>query len=228
MLSFIYTAILGLDLGFIQISITNLIILITFILSIYAESNPLVKKKWMLNPYNIYHHGESYRFLSSGFIHDGYIHLGFNMLVLHSFGHNVEYILYFLLDSIAPFTYLGFYILAVIISGFPSYLKNLDKIYYNSLGASGAVSAVVFASILYQPLGNIGLLFLPPEISLPGFVFGILYLMYSAYMARNASDFINHDAHLYGALFGIIFFVLIHPQVVFQFLDQLSQWEGFF
>ena len=217
-----------------NLTITGILIFITIGLSIYAEENPIVKKKWIFNPYSISKYNEYARFLTSGFIHNGYIHMGVNMYVFYSFGGVLERIFSSpqVLGSYGPIAYPIFYLLAIIVSGIPSYFKHRHKIHYNALGASGGVSAVVFAFVLFFPLNRIGIIFLPPQFSLPGFVVAILYLFYTIYMSRRQdqgyNDRIGHDAHLYGALFGIVFSIVIYPPVLSEFIKQISNWEGFF
>ncbi len=209
-----------------NITFTGILVFVTIALSIYAESNPEVKRRWMLNPYQVAQRGEYYRFITSGFIHSGYIHLAFNMLVLHSFGNVMEYIFGAILGGAGSIVFLVFYLLAIVVSDIPTFLKYRDSPHYNSLGASGGVSAIVFAAILFNPTAPIGFIFIP--VSFPGFVIGILYLFYTAYMARNSNSFINHDAHLYGSLFGIVFCIAIYPPVISRFIEQVSNWGGFF
>jgi membrane associated rhomboid family serine protease len=114
--------------------------------------------------------------------------------------------------------YLALYIGALIFSNIPTYIKHRNDYNYRSLGASGAVSAVLFAFILLKPWQTIYLFFIP----VPAIIYAVLFLVYSAYMSRKGGDHINHDAHFYGALFGIIFTILLHPDVVNIFLAELS------
>ena len=217
-----------------NLTITGVLIFITIGLSIYAEENPLVKKKWIFNPYSIDKYNEYYRFLTSGFIHNGYIHMGINMYVFYSFGGILEQIFSRpnMMAGWGSITFVVFYILAIIVSSIPSYIKHRNSMHYNALGASGGVSAIVFAFVLFYPLAPIGIIFLPPEFSLPGFVVAILYLFYTIYMSRKQdqgyNDRIGHDAHLYGALFGIVFSIAINPSVLGRFIEQISNWRGFF
>lgn len=218
-----------------NVNVTGILIFITVILSIYAEENPGFKKKWIFNPYSIHKYNEYQRFLTSGFIHNGYLHLGVNMYVFYSFGSLLEREVFQspeVLGASGQWVYPIFYLLAIIAAGIPSYFKHRHKIYYNALGASGGVSAVVFAFVLFFPMNGIGIIFLPDQFALPGFIFAILYLFYTAYMARQQDkgyqDNIGHDAHLYGALFGILFSILIYPQVIFLFIREIMSWKGFF
>jgi membrane associated rhomboid family serine protease len=157
--------------------------------------------------------GQYYRFFSCGLIHADWGHLIFNMLALYLFGigrvetpmgviyTGVEYQFINIFGSIGKLFYLGIYILALAVSLLPTYLKNKDNYHYRSLGASGAVSAVIFAGILFNPLNGMGLLFIP--IYVAGFIFGILYLVISSWLEKRGGGNINHSAHIFGALFGV-------------------------
>jgi membrane associated rhomboid family serine protease len=181
---------------------------------------------WMLNPYAVIHRGQYYRILTSGFIHHDWVHLIFNMITLYFFGRNMEYVFIFLFGGgKGIFYYLVLYFLGMVVADVPSLLKHKDNPNYNSLGASGAVSAVLFASILFSPTNKIYLFFIP--IGIPGFIFGALYLIYSYYQGKRMADNINHDAHLYGALFGIIFSVVIRPAVLPGFFEQILNYQLF-
>jgi len=203
--------------------ITYLLIGINIILSIYAWSNPAVFSKWTMNPYLIRTKNQYYRFITSGFIHGSYMHLFFNMLTLYFFGERIEHNFTFIFEKMAPIMYLALYVSAIIVSDLPTFFKRRNDSYYNSVGASGAISAVVFASILFMPLNKLCLYAI---ICIPGFIFGILYLIYSYYEARRDSQ-INHDAHLYGALFGIIFCIIVYPHSISIFIEQIRAWRFF-
>ncbi len=204
-------------------SYTLIIIIVTVATSVSAWNKPGMYYGWMFNPYQIARNGQVYRFLSSGFIHDGWVHLGFNMFTFYFFGRNVEQIYTYVLGPSGPTFFVVMYLLAIIVSDLPSYFKYKDFQGYNSLGASGAVSAMVFSSILYMPLNDICLYF----ICLPGFIIGILYVIYSVYQGRAMSDNINHQAHLIGAFFGVIFSLIISPGALPSFLEQISQFRLF-
>lgn len=220
-------SLLGLTFRMPEISATTTILIITVILSLYAESDPMIKAKWMMNPFRIIHRGEYYRLITSGFIHSGYIHLAFNMFVLHSFGPLAEYITQLAIGpTYGTLAFVAIYLLAMVVADIPSLLKHQNNDWYNALGASGAISAIVFFCIMFNPTGMIGFIFIP--IQFPGFVLGILYLFYSYYMARNSNDNIGHDAHLFGALFGIVASIVVFPNVVFSFFQRISEWAGFF
>ncbi len=198
---------------------TTWILIVTIATSFYAWNKPDIYQKWLLNPYKVKHQRQYWRFITSGFVHLNYMHLFFNMFALFFFGQHVAY--YF--GSNGDELMLALYLLGIVISDIPTYLKYRDIPNYNSLGASGGVAAVVFSSIMFDPLNPIYIMFIPYGI--PGFVLGALYLVYSYYQGKRMADNINHDAHLYGAIFGLVFTVLLRPGVVVSFVEQISQWR---
>jgi membrane associated rhomboid family serine protease len=144
------------------------------------------------------------------------MHLGFNMLTLYFFGRYIESAFLQIFDS--KLYYLGFYLLALVVSDIPTYFKYKNDYNYRTIGASGAVSAVVFSFILFNPWQRIGVFFIP----MPAILYGFLYLGYTIYMSRRGQGSgINHDAHLWGALFGIIFPLIFEPRIGPFFVDQL-------
>jgi len=198
---------------------TTLILVVTIATSFYAWKRPEIYKKWILTPYLIKQSGEYWRFITSGFIHLNYMHLFFNMFALFFFGQHVAY--YF--GPKGDYLMVLLYLLGIVIADVPTYLKYQNVPNYNSLGASGGVAAVVFSSIMFDPLNPIYLMFIP--IGIPGFVLGALYLVYSYYQGKRMADNINHDAHLFGALFGLVFTVALRPGVVVSFVEQISNWR---
>jgi membrane associated rhomboid family serine protease len=200
-------------------SITLIIIFLTIAASFYAWEKPELYEKWMMYPYRVKRNNEYHRMLTSGFIHSGYGHLAFNMLSLYFFGKTVEL-------NMTPIIFTLFYLLALVVSDIPTFLKQQNNPGYRSLGASGAVAAVIFSSILVRPDKNIGFLFLP-GIEISGFIFGIMYLIYSYYQAKNSTDNIAHEAHFYGAVFGILFTVILYPKFIDSFFHYISNWKMF-
>ena len=204
--------------------ITYILIAITVLVSMYAFNRSDVMRRFILSPYIVKSQGEYYRFITSGFLHKDHVHLIFNMITLYFFGQIIEVVFAAIFGSRGSLYYIALYVLAIIVSDIPSYFKHRHNPAYSSLGASGGVAAIVFAFILFLPLEKINLyLFIP----IPGFILGFLYLVYSYYQGRKAADHINHDAHLYGALFGLIFCVILYPPAVQNFIDQLKNWRTF-
>ncbi|WP_338874392.1 rhomboid family intramembrane serine protease [Spirosoma sp. SC4-14] len=206
-------------------SVTLIIILATVGISIWAWNDYSVMNRWIMNPSQVARRGQYYRFVTSGFLHADWGHLIFNMISLYAFGGLMEQVFSSLFGRNGALFYIGFYLLAIIISDIPTFLKYRKDSSYNSLGASGGVSAIIFAAILISPLTKIYLFFIP--IGIPGFIFGPLYLLYSAYESRRGVGNVNHDAHIYGALFGVLFIILVYPPVLPQFIDQIAGWRLF-
>ena len=190
-----------------MLSMTIIIIIITAIVSFTAFSNDKVMNDLIFYPPAITSNRQYYRFITCGFIHADIAHLAFNMISLYLFGRFVEEQFITIFDNGGRLLYLLLFILALIVCLLPTYFKNRDNYHYRSLGASGAVSAVVFAGLMIAPYVKVGFFFIPPII--PGFVFGPLYLIISAYLDRKGGGNINHSAHLWGALFGVAFLIIV-------------------
>ena len=204
----------------------NLLILYSFLLptviiSIIAFRNVEVFDKLKFNPAHIQHSKEWYRFFSYGVIHADYMHLIINMYVLYSFGKLIIYDFQSIFGSLSNLYFTLLYIPALAISVIPSYLKNKENIFYNSVGASGAVSAVVYTSIVLNPTLPMGLIFIP--IQLPAWVFGVLYLIYTIVMSKKTQTRVGHSAHLWGALYGMFFILLIEPKIYVWFFNQILE-----
>ncbi len=201
---------------------TYILVALTALVSIPAFNNNEWFLKLQFNAYQIYHRKEFYRLFTHGLLHASWMHLIVNMLVLIFFGPNVEkYLQYILGPNLQPLShliYILFYFGAVIIASISSLFRHKDDVWYNAVGASGAVSAVLFFFIFMNPWE---LLYLYGIIPIPGIISGVLYLIYSHYMSRKGTDHINHDAHISGAIFGFIFPLLINFRLIFYFMDQL-------
>jgi membrane associated rhomboid family serine protease len=181
--------------------------------------------RWMFTPYRIHHRKQWDRFVLSGFIHKDYTHLLFNMFTFYFFGGVVEQFLRYKYGvAIGGVLFVGFYLLGIVLSDLPTYLKNKDNPQYRALGASGGTAATVFASIVLMPLSDICMFGL---LCFPGFILGGFFLIYSYVKGKQDQDGINHDAHLYGALFGIAFILLLSPSSAGLFLDQLKSYRPF-
>lgn len=193
---------------------TIILIAVTCVVSFLGFGNPqLIDKMIFWSP--AVKRGQYYRFLSHALIHADGAHLLFNMVTLYFFGQAMENLYEKLLG---PLGFALFYAGAVVVGMVPSYLANRDNPAYRSLGASGGVSAVLFAFILVNPWATILVWFLP----VPAILYAVAYVVYSIYMDRQRSDNINHSAHLWGAAYGVIFTVLAAPRVVGYFLEQLT------
>lgn len=205
-------------------SITYIIIGITVLISMISFSNPKLLRALMMNPYTILHNRQYYRFLTSGFVHINHMHLLFNMFSFYFFGTAVEQIFNYIFGADGPVYFISLYVLSIIVSDLPTFFKQRNNPSYNSLGASGAVAAVIFAFIIFQPLQDICVFI---ALCMPGFILGILFVGFSYYQGKRSRDAINHEAHLYGALFGLLFCVLVYPNSIHVFWTQLQQWKYF-
>ncbi len=205
-----------------ELTITIVIIIITAGVSLYTMQKPWLLNSLMMNPQAIVSGGQYYRLITSGFIHRDHMHLILNMFSFYFFGRQLEYIFNEIFGSLGSVHFLAIYLLGIIISDIPTVLKHRNNEHYNSLGASGAVSAVVFACILFLPLQKICLY---GVFCFPGIVLGLAYLGYSFYSSKKSKDGINHDAHLYGALFGMIYCLVFYPYSLTLFLQQIGEWK---
>jgi len=201
-------------------SVTLIIIVVTALVSLLAFNKHEMFRRLAFNAYDIKHFKNSYRFLSYALIHADWVHLLVNMMVLYSFGRIVEQYYEILFGSKGILYFILLYVGGTALSTLPSYGKHKDDYTYTAVGASGAVSAVVFASILFDPLSKIYIFLIP--IGIPAIVFGVLYLVYSAYMGKKNIDNVGHDAHFWGAVFGFVFTIGLKPELIVRLFSILS------
>jgi len=206
------------------LTITYALIGLTVLISMYSFNNEGLLRSLIMNPYLISSRKQYYRLLTSGFIHKDHMHLLLNMVTFYFFGGVIEQVFTIIFGSMGGFYFVILYLMAIVVSDLPTVLKHKSNPGYNSLGASGGVAAVVFASIILLPLQDICLYF---ALCMPGFILGTLYLVYSYYQGRKANDGINHDAHLYGALFGFLFCIILIPASLPNFIEQVMSWRYF-
>ncbi|HBK46276.1 MAG TPA: rhomboid family intramembrane serine protease [Xanthomonadaceae bacterium] len=196
--------------------ITLILIAVTAIVSWMAFNNRKLADRLILWPPALDRHRQYDRLLTYGFIHADFGHLIFNMITLFFFGRPIERVMTQITGSVL--TYPLFYLAALVVSILPSYIKNQKNPNYLSLGASGAVSAVLFAYILLAPWTIILVFFIPA----PAIIYAVFYVGYSIWMDRRGGDRINHSAHLAGAAFGVMFMLIMEPRVLQIFLEQLA------
>lgn len=194
-------------------SLTIVLIVITCIISFAAFNNHGLMDKLLLWPAKMNEPVTYYRFLTAGFVHADTTHLAFNMITLYFFGDIIN-------QYIGNELFILLYVLGIVVSCLPSFIKKRGDAGYRSLGASGGVAAIVFAMIYIAPWSKIGLFFL---LYIPSILFAVLYLVYSVYMARKGTGYINHDAHLWGSVFGFLFMLLIDPSHGIFFIEKLLQ-----
>ena len=186
---------------------------ITILSSIWAFSNQTLFSNMILQPYSVSRGQRVYTVITSGMIHNDWMHLLFNMLSYYFFAFQLE-------PAIGHWQFGFLYVASLILSDLPTIYKHKNDEWYHSLGASGAVSAIIFSAIMYSPVSTMSLMILP--IPIYSVIFGILYLIYCNYASKHARDNINHDAHMFGALSGMLITIVLHPHVVNDFLMQIS------
>ena len=203
-----------------SLSITLVIIIASITVSLYVSEKLELKHKMLFNPAKVYYHNEWYRLFSHAFIHADLVHLGINMFVLYFFGQYVELFFTLRFGSLGLIYFITLYTGGILFASLPALRKNKDNPLYNSLGASGAVSAVLFSSIILDPTNTI---YIYVAIPMPAIVFGVLYVGYEMYMNNRGRTNIAHDAHLLGALFGVLFTIIISPKfVITNFIHQIQ------
>jgi membrane associated rhomboid family serine protease len=197
---------------------TLIIIIITCIFSLMAFNKPELMYKYQFNPYQVYHRKQWYRLFSYAFLHANWMHLFVNMFVLYSFGSFIENRFRYYFDSGWGIYFIILYLSSIIVSTLFTLIKQRDNYYYNAVGASGAVSAIVFSSILFEPMSKLLIFGIVPVSAI---IFGVLYLIYSYYMSKKNIDNIGHDEHFLGAIYGFIFPILIKPELFNIFLYKI-------
>ena len=204
----------------IAFTITIIILLLTCVISFIAFSNDKITEDLIFYPPAISNRNQWYRFVTCGFIHADFMHLAFNMYTFYLFGDMVERAFTDIFPETGKALYIILYISSLVVCLLPTYLQHKDNYHYRSLGASGAVSAVIFIGIFLNPTMGMGIFPIPFHI--PAFIFGPLYLFISAYLANKGHGNINHSAHIWGAFYGIIFLIITS-----QFMSGFRPIENF-
>lgn len=197
-----------------QTPVASVIFAITIITSLMAFSNEALLGKLILHPYGVYRKKNVYTVLTSGLIHNDWMHLIFNMFSYYFFAFQLEKVM-------GHWQFALLYIASLILSDLPTVYKKRNNYNYYCLGASGAVSAVIFGSILYHPMGGIQIF--PIPFTIANIFFGPLYLVYCYFASKHARDNVNHDAHLYGALSGVLITIMLNPAVVHDFITGFNE-----
>ncbi|MGV8931413.1 MAG: rhomboid family intramembrane serine protease [Luteimonas sp.] len=200
-----------------NLSITVIIIAATCIVSWLAFNNRQLLDRLILWPPAIDRYKQYDRLVTHGFIHADFTHLLFNMVTLFFFSRDVEALV---VERIGALGYVLFYLSAIVIAILPTYTRHRHDAQYRSLGASGAVSAVLFASILMAPWTGIYIFFIP--IPIPAIIYAVLYVGYSIWMDKRGTDNINHSAHLWGAAYGVLFVLVMEPGLIGHFMRELA------
>jgi len=199
-----------------HVSLTIVIVAITVLVSWRAFNDRALLERLILWPPAVERRKQYDRLLTHGFIHADWMHLLFNMITLWSFGSAVERVFS---EWITPVGYVLFYLSAIVIAILPTYIRHRQDANYRSLGASGGVSAVLFAFILFDPWSK--LIIFPIPVPIPAFLFAILYIGYSIWMDRRGGGNVNHSAHLWGAAYGVLFTLVLEPRVFAHFTRTL-------
>jgi membrane associated rhomboid family serine protease len=188
---------------------------LTLAISFIAFSSDWVYENFILHPASVYHGKNLHTLITSGFIHADLMHLFFNMFSFFFFAFTLE-------GKLGHWQFGLLYGLSLVLSDLPTVVRYKDSYNYRSLGASGAISAVIFSFILFNPLAGMGFVFLP-GIDIPAVIFGALYLYYCSYASKRQLGNINHDAHLFGALSGIMITIVMRPHVLVDFIHAISE-----
>jgi len=201
-------------------TITILLLIACVGVSLMAFNDSGLMAKLLFSPYEIRRKNQWYRFITHGFVHADYVHLFMNMWVLYIFGTDVEKTLAIIYGSNGTLYFILLYVGGLLFSTLYSFWRHIDHPHYAAVGASGAISSVTFAFIMIYPTA--GLYLFPFPFEIPAFVFGGLYLIYSWYMARRGRDNIGHDAHFFGALYGVVFMIILEPRLIPLLLEYFA------
>jgi membrane associated rhomboid family serine protease len=197
------------------------ILVVTVIASYLAFNRPALKEQLLYHPYRVNAFKEWHRIVTHAFVHADFMHLALNAFVLFQFGARIEALMQQTLGAaFFPLLYFG----GIAFAAIPGMVRHHDNPSYRSLGASGAVSAVLISYILHFPTAELLLFFIVP---LPAFIVGILFFVYEHQMDHRSAGHIAHDAHLWGGLYGLLFTVATSPQVVPAFVNALTSYLGF-
>ena len=202
--------------------ITKIISVVVFLVSIQAFNNPAFFEKYKHSPYRVYHFKEYYRLVTSGFLHGSWVHLLVNLFVFWQFGDFVENFIFYSIfgKTIGAILYALLVLLSVVAGNIPSTLKYKNSPNYGSIGLSGAVSAILFSYVLVNPWSKIYLYAIIPIYTI---VAAVLYLVYSQWASKNSRDNIDHSAHFYGAVFGLVYTIAVYPKIFLYFIDRLKE-----
>jgi membrane associated rhomboid family serine protease len=193
--------------------VASFIFAITILTSVMAFSNDNLYANMILHPYSVSRRQRVYTVITSGLIHNDWMHLFFNMLSFYFFAFRLE-------SMLGHWQFGLLYFVSLILSDLPTVYKHRNDDWYHSLGASGAVSAVIFSAILFDPIAK--MMIMPIPIGIPAVIFGVLYLIYCNYASKYSRDNINHDAHMFGALSGLLITIILQPHVVHSFIEQIT------
>jgi membrane associated rhomboid family serine protease len=193
------------EISFSYSPVATTLFVLTILLSIYGFKRQDFLSKMLFSPYQVYHHRKWFQLVTSGLVHNDFFHLLFNMITFYFFAFHLEI-------AIGSQNFAIIYIGSLVLSHLLTLSKNKDNYNYRSLGASGAISGVIFSSILIFPTNK--MIIMPIPIPLPSVVFGVAYLVWCRFATSRANDNINHDAHFSGAVAGVILMLLLEGRSI--------------
>jgi len=200
-------------------SITILLIIVTCLISWQSFNNPAMQDKLLHYPYLEARDKDFYRWLTACFVHGSWVHLGINMFVFHGFGEAVEgRFIEMFGEAMGRLNFLLLYLLTGVFANIPTFFRHRENHLFRSVGASGAVSGILFVFILFEPWARLGLFFVIPVRAI---LAAVLFLVYSSYASKKSNDMIDHEAHFYGAVFGFFFAIALRPSLLPEFLNEL-------
>jgi len=209
-----------------SLSITIILIGITCLVSFAAFRDRELFYRLSHNPYSVVNNNEYHRLITSAFVHGSEMHLFVNMFVLWMFGEYVEFkFLSIFGETMGRVNYLVLYLASAVFADLPITQRHKNNPSYNSIGASGATSAIVFVYVLFNPWNWLLLFFIIP---IPAIVAAVLYVIYSSKMDGNSRDNINHSAHLWGAIAGVVITLVLKPSIALSFFDKLMDYTRVF
>ncbi len=192
---------------------------LTIICSLIGFSNHDFFNKNKFVPYAVARNPkEWHRFITSGFLHADFLHLFFNMYVFYSFGSYLNFVYKIYFEKWGNLLFLALYVSAIAVSHIVTFLKEKNNYGYASIGASGAVSAILYATILIAPQSMMSVMGIP----MPAILFGVVYLAIEFFMGRRSGSGINHDAHFWGALYGFVFTGIFKPDLFLDFIEKIK------
>ena len=211
--------------------VTYVIIGVTVLVSIMAFNNASLYQQLIFNPYTVKHSKQYYRILSHTLLHADWTHLAFNMYTFYSFGTFLEIVFSnpnvfqrFFPDhqfwgiQVGYLYFILLYLVGAVVASLPAMRKHSDNISYNAVGASGAVSAVIMAFMIMFPTLEIRMFFAIP---MPAYVGALIFFGIEHYLQRRGGTNVAHDAHIYGALGGIVFIAIIQPSFIVEFFTKI-------
>ncbi len=201
-----------------SISVTIILIIINLIVTLAGFNQSGFLDKYCTWPYHIKRGKEYYRLITGGFLHVSWMHFGVNMFVFWQFGTIVENFYIQIFGTFGPALYAIMYLSTIVLANIPGLLNKKDNPSFRAVGASGGVSGILFIYILFAPWN---MLYLYAILPIPGIVAGIAYLIYSSYASKNSDDNIDHSAHFWGALAGVVITIAFYPKVFLYFINRL-------